>query len=105
FCRDVDDIADEDRPRPERLALLSVWRQNIDGLYAGHVAGGLEDLARAISHFGLHKEDFLTVIDGVESDARADLQPTPLKELSLYCDQVASPIGRLNVLVFGMKEA
>src|SRR5262250_1682643 len=59
FCRDVDDLADEDRPRPERLALLSVWRQNVDGLYAGRVAGGLEGLARAISRFGLHKDDFL----------------------------------------------
>jgi presqualene diphosphate synthase len=101
FCRDVDDIADEDRPRPERLALLSVWRQNIDRLYAGSVPPGLEGLDRAI----LLKDDFLAVIDGVEMDARADIQAPPLKELDLYCDRVASAVGRLSVRVFGMNEA
>jgi phytoene synthase len=105
FCRDVDDIADEDRPRPERLALLSVWRQNIDRLYAGNVPPGLEGLTRAISRFGLHKDDFLAVIDGVEMDARADIQAPPLKELDLYCDRVASAVGRLSVRIFGMNDA
>ena len=105
FCRDVDDIADEDRPRPQRLALLSVWRQSIDALYAGRVPAGLENLAVAISRFGLHKGDFLDVIDGVEMDARADIQAPPLVELDLYCDRVASAVGRLSVRVFGMNDA
>src|SRR6478672_3504577 len=70
FCRDVDDIADEDRPRRRRLEVLSEWRHNIDTLYAGSVPIGLEDLATAISRFGLRKDDFLAVIDGVEMDAR-----------------------------------
>jgi len=104
FCREVDDIADEDRPRPERLALLSVWRENIDRLYAGSVPRGLEGLAKANSRFGLHKDDFLAVIDGVEMDARADIQAPPLKELDLYCDRVASAVGRLSVRVFGMND-
>jgi len=105
FCRDVDDIADEDRPRPERLALLSAWRQNIDRLYAGSVLPGLESLGRAIFRFGLHKQDFLAVIDGVEMDARADIQAPSLKELDLYCDRVASAVGRLSVRIFGMNDA
>src|SRR5215470_20341255 len=71
FCRDVDDIADEDRPRPQRLALLSGWRQNIDALYSGTVPSGLGRLAKAISRFDLRKDDFLAVIDGVEMDARS----------------------------------
>jgi phytoene synthase len=104
FCRDVDDIADEDRPRPQRLALLSNWRKNIDALYAGTVPPELEGLAKATSRFGLHKEDFLSVIDGVEMDARADIQAPPLQELDLYCDRVASAVGRLSVRVFGMNE-
>src|SRR5246500_5851533 len=36
FCRQVDDIADSDGPRPERLAALQQWRDDIDALYAGH---------------------------------------------------------------------
>ena len=36
FCRQVDDIADSDGPRPERLAALQQWRDDIDALYQGH---------------------------------------------------------------------
>src|SRR5215510_7299580 len=74
FCREVDDIADNDMPRPERLALLSAWRENIDALYSGNSPVGLERLAKVISRFGLRKEDFLAVIDGVEMDAREDIR-------------------------------
>ena len=52
FCREVDDIADEDRPRPRRLELLSVWRKDIESLYSGSIPPGLENLARAISPDG-----------------------------------------------------
>src|SRR5262245_50825181 len=55
FCKLVDDIADGDAPRPERLSELAVWRQKIDSLYAGQDAGrvpaGLEGLARARERF------------------------------------------------------
>ena len=105
FCREVDDIADNDMPRPQRLALLSVWRKNIDALYSGSVPTGLERLAEAIARFGLHKDDFLAVIDGVEMDARADIQGPSLNELELYCDRVACAVGRLCVRIFGMNDA
>lgn len=104
FCRDVDDIADEERPRTQRLALLSEWRKNIDALYSGKVPVGLERLAKTISRFGLHKDDFLAVIDGMEMDARADIQGPSLEELDLYCDRVASAVGRLSVRIFGMSD-
>ena len=57
FCRAVDDIADGDVPG-DKLALLAAWRENIDALYAGRVPPGLEGLAKAISHYGLRKDDF-----------------------------------------------
>jgi len=91
-------------PRPQRLELLSAWRQNIDALYSGNAPIGLERLARAISRFGLRKDDFLAVIDGVEMDARADIQGPSLKELELYCDRVACAVGRLCVRIFGMND-
>lgn len=105
FCREVDDIADEDRPRPRRLELLSAWRKDIESLYSGTAPPGLENLAQAISRFGLRKEDFLAVIDGVEMDARADIRAPSLSELDLYCDRVACAVGRLSVCVFGMDES
>ena len=33
FCRQVDDIADSDGPRDQRLAALQQWRDDVDALY------------------------------------------------------------------------
>jgi phytoene synthase len=54
--------------------------------------------------FGLRQEDFLAVIDGMEMDVVADIRAPDLATLDLYCDRVASAVGRLSVRVFGMDE-
>lgn len=105
FCRLVDDIADSDAPRRERLEQLVRWRSDIDALYAGRVPPQRQGLARAISEFGLRKEDFIAVIEGMEMDAAADIRAPDLATLDLYCDRVASAVGRLSVRVFGMEAA
>ena len=105
FCREVDDIADEDRPRATPPRAPFEWRKNIDALYSGSIPSGLKNLANAISRFGLRKDDFLAVIDGVEMDARADIRAPSLNELDLYCDRVACAVGRLSVRVFGMDDS
>jgi squalene synthase HpnD len=102
FCRAVDDIADSDMPRQQRLEYLSEWRRHVDWLYDKRTPPGLERLAVAINRFDLGKEDFLAVIDGMEMDARADIRAPTLQQLDLYCDRVASAVGRLSVRVFGM---
>ncbi len=104
FCRAVDDIADGDLPRERRLDDLAAWRRDIGGLYAKRIPPGLEGLALAIDRFGLRKDDFLAVIDGMEMDAREDIRAPTLEQLDLYCDRVASAVGRLSVRVFGMNE-
>jgi phytoene synthase len=104
FCRAVDDIADGDVPG-DKLALLAAWRDKIDVLYAGQVPPDLEGLAEAISRYALVKGDFLAVIDGVEMDARADIRAPSIEVLDLYCDRVASAVGRLSVRVFGLEDS
>ena len=52
--------------------------------------------------FGLKREDFLAVIDGMEMDAREDIRAPSFATLDLYCDRVASAVGRLSVCVFGV---
>lgn len=104
FCKAVDDIADGDAPRPERLRELAAWRRKIDALYAGSVPEGLQGLARARDRFSLRKEDFLAVIEGMEMDSAADIRAPDVKLLDLYCDRVACAVGRLSVRVFGMDE-
>jgi phytoene synthase len=104
FCRQVDDIADSDAPRPERLARLAKWRADLDALYAGQVPPQHRGLACVIAAFSLRKEDFLAVIEGMEMDAAEDIRAPDLARLDLYCDRVASAVGRLSVRVFGMTE-
>jgi len=103
FCRRVDDIADDGGPRDIRLQQLQRWRGDIDAIYAGTAPAHLDNLARAVRAFDLQREDFLAVIDGMEMDVTADLRAPDFATFDLYCDRVASAVGRLSVRVFGME--
>lgn len=103
FCRKVDDIADDPGPsREQRRLALNGWRADLDTLYAGAQAINCLDLAGPVREFGLEQADFLAVIDGMEMDVDADIQAPSFQVLDLYCDRVASAVGRLSVKVFGM---
>ncbi|MBO0757637.1 MAG: presqualene diphosphate synthase HpnD [Bradyrhizobiaceae bacterium] len=104
FCRRVDDIADSSMPRAERLAGLARWRSDIDALYATRAPAGLDGLATAVRTYSLRKDDFFDIIAGMEMDAVEDIRAPDWKKLDLYCDRVASAVGRLSVCVFGVGE-
>jgi phytoene synthase len=101
FCRRVDDIADSNGPRPERLAELDDWRAQVNALYEGTVGTKVAGLAQPVREFDLAREDFLTLIDGMEMDTLDDIRAPSFATLDLYCDRVASAVGRLSVRVFG----
>ena len=106
FCRAVDDIVDEPGGVPaERRAQLDAWRTDVENLYAGGPPGQMAFLAGDIARFGLAKADFLAVIDGMQMDLDQDIRAPSAEVLDLYCDRVASAVGRLSVKVFGMDEA
>ena len=102
FCREVDDIADGDGSVDRKLADLAAWREEIGAVYANRprhvVARALQEPTR---RYALRREDFLTVIDGMEMDAREDIRAPDLAALDLYCARVASAVGHLSVHVFG----
>lgn len=115
FCRAVDDIADDPGCHATRLGELNLWRARIDALYPGsppsELAAGLEvpsgmgvsaGLAAAVERFDLAKDDFVAVIDGMQMDLDADIQAPDFATLDLYCDRVASAVGRLSTQVFGL---
>ena len=104
LCRQVDDIADSDGPRPERLAALQQWRDDIDALYRGDPPARLRDYASSVRRFDLKPEDFLAIVDGMEMDVPQDIRAPDLATLDLYCDRVASAVGRLSVRVFGLAQ-
>ena len=104
FCRKVDDIADSDGPRDERLAALQQWRDDIDALYRGRPPARLADYVSSVKRFDLQRADFLAIVDGMEMDVPQDIRAPDLATLDLYCDRVASAVGRLSVRVFGLPE-
>jgi squalene synthase HpnD len=104
FCRQVDDIADSDGPRDERLAALQQWRDDINALYEGHPPPRLRSYTASVKRFGLKREDFQSVIDGMEMDVPQNIRAPDFATLDLYCDRVASAVGRLSVRIFGMPE-
>lgn len=105
FCRAVDDIADDGiGTRGERHAALDRWRSDLDLLYAGGTSELSAFLAEATARYRLRKEDFFAVIDGMDMDVAEDIRGPELAALDLYCDRVASAVGRLSIKVFGMEE-
>jgi phytoene synthase len=104
FCRQVDDIADSTASQAHRRAELKQWRDDIDALYAGRAGPRTQNLCGPVRAFGLRREDFHSIIDGMEMDVIADIRSPDEATLDAYCDRVASAVGRLSVRVFGMNE-
>jgi presqualene diphosphate synthase len=103
FCRVVDDIADDLPSFAEREAGLNQWRGWISALFQH---GTVHDeitaaLLPAIAAFGLVEADFQTIIDGMAMDAGAPMVAPDAATLDLYCDRVASAVGRVSVRIFG----
>jgi len=105
FCRAVDDIADDSGPDHNRIVLLDRWRVDIRRLYSGGGATELtQGLAGPVRVFNLRQEDFLAIIGGMEMDVRHDMRAPDWAALELYCDRVASAVGRLSVRIFGIED-
>ncbi len=104
FCRQVDDIADSSGPRSARREQLDCWRADIQALYAERPVARTRGLIAPVRDFALRREDFQAIIDGMEMDVVGDIRAPDDETLDLYCDRVASAVGRLSVRVFGMDE-
>lgn len=104
FCRAVDDIADGDTQHADRLAALEDWRADIAACYAGNAPAALRSLDEQIRTFNLQQQDFCAVIDGMSMDVVTTIVAPDAATLDLYCDRVASAVGRLAVRVFGLAE-
>ncbi len=105
FCRAVDDIADDGiGTRETRHEALQTWRVDLAELYTGRTPERVAYLREAVVRFHLRQEDFLAVIDGMDMDVAQDICAPSFETLDLYCDCVASAVGRLSIKVFGMDE-
>jgi 15-cis-phytoene synthase len=107
FCREVDDVADEDAvPVEERRRRLAEWREDVRracGPGEPRMAVNRE-LAPVIARYGLSCEHFDELIRGVEMDLDRTRYAT-YAELDEYCYRVASVVGLLSIEIFGYREA
>jgi phytoene synthase len=88
-----------------RRAQLDEWRFELDELYAGRIRPRSAFLAEPVRRFKLDRADFEAVIDGMMMDVDEDICAPDWETLELYCDRVASAVGRLSVRAFGLVDA
>jgi 15-cis-phytoene synthase len=103
FCREVDDVADEETaPVAERREKLDRWRADIRRACSGEAPQFLvnKELQPFIRKHGLKFELFDELLKGVEMDL--DIKRyADYAELEEYCYRVASVVGLLSIEVFG----
>jgi len=102
FCRAVDDVADGPIALDVKHTALEGWRSEINALFDGAPKYSIvQALKQPVRDFQLRREDFLAVIDGMQMDADGPIIAPAYQQLDLYCDRVASAVGRLCVGIFG----
>jgi phytoene synthase len=102
FCRVVDDIADEPGALVAKREQLDGWRDRVNALVEGRTDGALTRMMLLSTRaYDLRATDFLAIIDGMQMDAEREIVAPPMAVLDLYCDRVASAVGRLSVRAFG----
>jgi len=105
FCREVDDVADEESvPVEERRRRLADWREDLRRA-CEQVAPNFpvnQELQAVILRYQLPFALFDELIRGVEMDLDIKRYETHA-ELELYCYRVASVVGRLSIEIFGYR--
>lgn len=103
FCREVDDIADEDSlPVERRRQQLSAWREDIRKACGPELPeyGVNRELQPFIREFHLPFSLFDELLKGVEMDLDQH-RYSDYEALEGYCYRVASVVGLLSVEIFG----
>lgn len=103
FCREVDDVADEDAvPPAQRRERLGAWREDIRRACDGQAPAFQvsRELQPAIRRYEMPYELFDELIKGCEMDLDTNRYPT-FEALEHYCYHVASVVGLLSIQIFG----
>jgi phytoene synthase len=103
FCREVDDVADEESaPAATRQEGLNAWRDDVRLACSGGKPRFAvnQELQPVIQNKKLPFDLFDELIKGVEMDLAIDRYET-LADLEQYCYRVASVVGLLSIEIFG----
>ncbi len=103
FARQVDDEADAVAHAPDLPGRLLRHRERIAKCARGEYADDdavMQVLAVAVNRFAIPQRELQMLIDGVEMDA-SKVRYQTWDELQVYCNLVASVVGRMCVRIFG----
>jgi len=105
FCRAADDGVDLAPDRSAATSAIDLWRAEIDRVFSGGApttpAG--RQLQGVVAPFGLEREDFDALLDGIAMDAEPRTYET-FADLEPYCHRVASAVGLICVRIFGYRD-
>jgi 15-cis-phytoene synthase len=105
FCREVDDVADEEQIDVEtRRERLAEWRADVKRACHGETPQipVNKELQPTIEKYHLPFEYFDELIKGVEMDLDIKRYEN-WEQLELYCYRVASVVGLLSIEIFGYR--
>ncbi len=105
FCREVDDIADDESASVEsRAGQLGAWRADVRRACDQDAPQFPvnRELQPVIRQYHLPFGHFDDLIQGVEMDLRIKRYET-YDDLELYCYRVASVVGLLSIEIFGYR--
>jgi phytoene synthase len=108
FCSYIDDIVDgtpseSSAQIQKKMDRLAWWENEIENIYERNYNSPLiMPFVAVIRRFGIPKQYFLTLIDGVRRDLVQNRYQN-FEELKNYCYSVASVVGLISIEIFGYK--
>ncbi|WP_263357755.1 squalene synthase HpnC [Acidicapsa ligni] len=104
YCRVSDDLGDETGNREQSLALLDLWREELDACYAGKARHPVfVALAETIRICRIPKEPFADLLIAFKQD-QIITRFASMDEVLAYCRYSANPVGRLVLYACGYSD-
>jgi len=104
FCREVDDVVDENTDPQVARTSLAWWRSEIMRMMQGQPTHPVtRALSPHVKTYDLQMNDLVAIIDGMEMDL-SQTRYLDFKGLEHYCWHVASVVGLLSARIFGLTD-
>lgn len=101
YCRISDDLGDEVGDTAQSLALLDMWRTELDACYEGRARHPVfVALAETIRSCSIPKQPFADLLTAFKQDQTVTRYET-MDEVLAYCRYSANPVGRLVLYACG----
>ncbi|MFM8465703.1 MAG: presqualene diphosphate synthase HpnD, partial [Burkholderiaceae bacterium] len=104
YCREVDDVVDENTDPQVARTSLAWWRSEIMRMMQDQPTHPVtRALSPHVKTYDLQMNDLVAIIDGMEMDL-SQTRYLDFKGLEHYCWHVASVVGLLSARIFGLSD-